>query len=132
MGGWGWQEGKAKFQVTCSGRGERSKGVVECDMVVVSPGSSRLAWQWMAALGHHLEPPVPSLFTLTISSPLINGLAGLSVQDAEVTLMSSTQKKKLKERGPLLVTHQGLSGPGVLRLSAFGARELQSFSKVSP
>ena len=95
-------------------------------MVVLSPGSSRMAWQWVLALGHALEAPVPSLFTFTISHPLIGGLAGLSVPDAEVTLVSAAQKKKLKERGPLLVTHQGLSGPGVLRLSAFGARQLHA------
>ena len=98
-------------------------------MIVMSPGSSRAAYQWLSALGHELEPAVASLFTFTINNALLQGLAGLSVQDAEVTLMSSVAgnkrgKKKLKQRGPILITHQGLSGPAVLRLSAFGARQL--------
>jgi len=98
-------------------------------MVVLSPGSSRLAYQWAQALGHKLQAPVPSLFTFKIQHALLAGLAGLSVQDAEVSLVSDAQgkgKKKLKERGPILVTHQGLSGPAILRLSAFGARELHA------
>lgn len=98
-------------------------------MVVLSPGSSRLAYQWAQALGHKLQAPVPSLFTFKIQHALLAGLAGLSVQDAEVSLVSSAKgkgKSKLRERGPILVTHQGLSGPAVLRLSAFGARELHA------
>ena len=115
---------QAKFVVECSGRGENSKGTLECDMVVLSAGSSRLAHQWAAALGHTLHAPAPSLFTFTIKGSLLNGLAGLSVPHGEVTLMSSGKGKKLKESGPILITHQGLSGPGILRLSAFGARTL--------
>ena len=115
-----------KFEVTCSGRGQDSKAVLHCDYIVLSPGSSRLAYQWASSLGHTLEPPVPSLFTLSISHPLLSGLAGLSVQDAEITLVSGKTKKKEKQRGPVLVTHQGLSGPAVLRLSAFAARQLHA------
>ena len=114
-----------KFTVSCSGRGEHSKVTLACDIVVLSPGSSRLAWQWAAGLGHRLEAPVPSLFTFKINHPLLNGLAGLSVQAAEVSIVPPAGKsKKLKEGGPVLVTHQGISGPAVLRLSAFGARQL--------
>ncbi len=73
-----------------------------------------------AALGHAIEPPVPSLFTFHIADPRLVGLEGLSVP-AAATSVSGT---KLAERGPLLVTHWGLSGPAVLKLSAWGAREL--------
>ena len=130
---------KPKFRVICSGRRqmakesdgskenmERSNAILECDYVVLSPGSSRLAHAWAAELGHTVEPPVPSLFTFNIKHPLLSGLAGLSVQDVEVSLLSGGKGKKLKERGPILITHQGLSGPAVLRLSAFGARELHA------
>ncbi|MGF1449667.1 MAG: NAD(P)/FAD-dependent oxidoreductase [Opitutales bacterium] len=72
------------------------------------------------ALGHTVTPPVPSLFTFVVKDKRLNGLAGLSVPQAE----ASVEASDLCERGPLLVTHWGLSGPAVLRLSAWGAREL--------
>lgn len=73
-----------------------------------------------AALGHTIEPPVPSLFTFHIDDPRIRGLEGLSVQG----VVTSVQGSKLKDKGPMLVTHWGLSGPAILKLSAWGAREL--------
>jgi len=73
-----------------------------------------------AALGHAIEPPVPSLFTFHIADPRLVGLEGVSVQDAAVSVTGA----KLAERGPLLVTHWGLSGPAILKLSAWGARVL--------
>ena len=72
------------------------------------------------ALGHTIEPPVPSLFTFHIADPRLVGLEGVSVPDAAVSVTGT----KLTERGPLLVTHWGLSGPAILKLSAWGAREL--------
>ena len=60
------------------------------------------------SLGHTLEPPVPSLFTFHIESPWLRSLAGISVELAEVSVPAA----KLRERGALLVTHTGLSGPG--------------------
>jgi hypothetical protein len=73
-----------------------------------------------AALGHAIEPPVPSLFTFHIADPRLVGLEGVSVPDAA----TSVPDAKLAERGPLLVTHWGLSGPAILKLSAWGARDL--------
>ncbi len=75
-----------------------------------------------AALGHGIEPPIPSLFTFNIPDPRLHALAGLSVPLA----MLSVSDTALRERGPLLVTHWGLSGPAALRLSAWGARELHA------
>jgi predicted Rossmann fold flavoprotein len=63
---------------------------------------------------------VPSLFTFHIAVPWLNQLAGVAVEDAEVSITPA----KLRERGPVLVTHWGLSGPAILRLSAWGARWL--------
>ena len=75
---------------------------------------------WLAALGHEVVPPVPSLFTFHIETEWVRSLAGLSVPSAQVSIPGSG----LQETGPLLFTHWGLSGPGILRLSAWGAREL--------
>ena len=71
-------------------------------------------------LGHSMESPVPSLFTFNMPGHTINQLMGVAVPDVQVKVIGS----KLQERGPLLITHWGLSGPVVLRLSAWGAREL--------
>jgi predicted Rossmann fold flavoprotein len=78
-----------------------------------------------ASLGHGIEKPVPSLFTFKIQDSLLQNLAGVAVPDVAVTAKGgSLPKKGLTETGPVLVTHWGLSGPAVLRLSAWGAREL--------
>ena len=73
-------------------------------------------------LGHTVEPPVPSLFTFHVADPRLLDLAGVAVAEAVVAVRGSA----LTERGPLLVTHWGLSGPAVLKLSAWGARELHA------
>ena len=78
------------------------------------------AGQLAVSLGHTLEPPVPSLFTFHIAAPWLHELAGISVPSVEVSLPGL----RLRERGPVLLTHAGLSGPAILRLSAWGARAL--------
>ncbi|MBT7430385.1 MAG: aminoacetone oxidase family FAD-binding enzyme, partial [Ilumatobacter sp.] len=90
--------------------------------VLISTGGTRLAAgaQLATSLGHELKPPTPSLFTFKIKDPRIDGLAGLAVSPAEVSI----QQSKLSSSGPVLITHWGLSGPGILRISAWGAREL--------
>jgi predicted Rossmann fold flavoprotein len=75
-----------------------------------------------ASLGHCIEPPVPSLFTFTLEERWVRELAGVSVPLVQVSLEGG----KLAQRGPLLFTHAGLSGPAILRLSAWGARELHA------
>ena len=80
------------------------------------------------SLGHTLEPPVPSLFTFHIDVPWVKALAGVSVPQAEVSVPAA----KLRETGPLLFTHWGLSGPAILRLSAWGARELNALNYTFP
>lgn len=74
------------------------------------------------SLGHDLVPPVPSLFTFHIDDARIRGLQGLSVEHAEVEVVGES----LGNDGPVLVTHWGLSGPAILKVSAWGARELHA------
>jgi predicted Rossmann fold flavoprotein len=88
--------------------------------LLITAGSSQAVWDILRGLGHHIEPPVPSLFTFQIKDPRLEGLAGLSVPDGVVSVTGT----ELRARGPVLVTHWGLSGPGILRLSAWGARTL--------
>ncbi len=76
---------------------------------------------YLTALGHTIEPPAPSLFTFNMPGNPVTGLMGVSVPEAAVRIAGS----KLAEKGPLLITHWGMSGPAVLRLSAWGARYLQ-------
>lgn len=92
--------------------------------VLLSTGSSPAGVKLAESLGHELSTPVPSLFTFKISSPLLSDLAGVSFPAAEALLAFSHSKKKYTQLGPILITHWGLSGPAVLKLSAFGAREL--------
>jgi predicted Rossmann fold flavoprotein len=93
-----------------------------CDKLLLATGGCRTPalGQLAVSLGHSLAPPVPSLFTFHIATPWLRELAGISV----ATVEASVPETKLRERGALLVTHWGLSGPAILRLSAWGAREL--------
>ncbi len=74
------------------------------------------------ALGHAVVPPVPSLFTFHVDDPRLRGLEGLCAQEAGAAVKGS----RLRQAGPVLVTHWGLSGPCILKLSAWGARELHA------
>ena len=93
-----------------------------CDKLLLATGGCRTPalGQLAVSLGHTLEPPVPSLFTFHIETPWLRELAGVSVENVEASVPGA----KLRERGALLVTHWGLSGPVILRLSAWGARIL--------
>ncbi len=93
---------------------------LQCDRLILATGSNPSGFKWAKDLGHTIEPPVPSLFTFNISDPRIQDLAGVSVANAKVKLPGA----KLEQSGPLLITHWGLSGPAVLKLSAWGARFL--------
>jgi hypothetical protein len=97
-----------------------------CDKLLLATGGSRTPalGQLAVSLGHTLEPPVPSLFTFHVSTPWLKALAGISVELVE----ASVAQTKLRERGPVLITHWGLSGPAILRLSAWGARALHELN----
>lgn len=90
--------------------------------LLVATGGTRLARSAKIArdLGHKLEPDVPSLFTFHIDDRRIGGLQGLSVENVAVEV----EGQNLQNSGPLLITHRGMSGPAILKLSAWGARQL--------
>ncbi|WP_431214755.1 aminoacetone oxidase family FAD-binding enzyme [Puia sp. P3] len=94
--------------------------MLEADFVCVACGGYPKSemFEWIRRLGHTVEEPVPSLFTFNMPGDPITRLMGVSVPEAQVKIVGS----KLTEKGPLLITHWGMSGPVVLRLSAWGAR----------
>jgi predicted Rossmann fold flavoprotein len=98
---------------------ETNQQSFKCDKLVMTTGSNPKMWEMMLSLGHSIVEPVPSLFTFNIKDDRIKDLMGVSAI-ASVKVKDS----KLKASGPLLITHWGMSGPGILRLSAWGAREL--------
>ena len=102
---------------------DRSSAI--CDRLLLATGGARdpRGTEIAQSLGHTIEAPVPSLFSLHIATEWLRELPGVSVPDVELTVPAA----KLRERGPLLITHNGVSGPVVLRLSAWGARALASF-----
>ena len=93
-----------------------------CDRLLLATGGSRApaGAEIARSLGHSLEPAVPSLFSFHVATEWLRALPGVSLADVELTVAGT----KLRERGPLLITHNGVSGPAVLRLSAWGARTL--------
>lgn len=96
--------------------------VYEYDKLIVATGGSpkRIGLEWLEKLGHKIEDPVPSLFTFNMPNEDITNLMGIVVKETK----TSIQGTKLKSDGPLLITHWGMSGPSILKLSAFGARSL--------
>lgn len=92
------------------------------DFVLIASGGSEKSFELAASLGHSIVSPVPSLFTFEIEHELIKDLAGLAFNRVEATLFFN--KKAYKNIGPLLITHWGLSGPAILVLSSWCAREL--------
>lgn len=96
--------------------------MLETDYVCVASGGypKTAMFDWLKETGHTIESPVPSLFTFNIPGHPVTGLMGVSVPAATVKINGM----KLEETGPLLITHWGLSGPAVLKLSAKGARNL--------
>ena len=103
---------------------------LRCDRFLLATGGCRspVMGALAVSLGHTLEPPVPSLFTFHIDLAWLRRLAGVSLQAVEAWV----PKAGLREAGPLLVTHSGLSGPVILRLSAWGARPLHALDYRFP
>lgn len=92
------------------------------DFIAVTTGGSPKAegLQWLADKGHEIVSPVPSLFTFQITDEALHALMGTVVEDV-MTMIPGT---KLRAEGPLLITHWGMSGPSILKLSSYGARLL--------
>ncbi|MEA4907123.1 MAG: NAD(P)/FAD-dependent oxidoreductase [Anaerolineaceae bacterium] len=100
--------------------GLRQGGRLFARFVLLASGGDPGSMQLAVSAGHSLAPPVPSLFTFHVQDPRLEGLSGLSVDPVEISLPAA----RLSQRGPLLVTHWGVSGPAVIRLSAWAARYL--------
>lgn len=98
------------------------------DKIMVATGGNPAAWEMLRSLGHSIVAPVPSLFTFNTKDTRLRDLSGVSVPDAFLRIPGT----KLSAEGPLLVTHWGLSGPAVLRISAWGARDLNSMEYRFP
>ena len=96
--------------------------VIETDFLCIASGGypKSLQFEWLTKIGHTVESPVPSLFTFNMPGNPITALMGIAVEKVQVKIGGS----KLVEDGPLLITHWGMSGPAILKLSAWGAREL--------
>ncbi|MEM9770978.1 MAG: NAD(P)/FAD-dependent oxidoreductase [Cyanobacteria bacterium P01_D01_bin.73] len=118
------------FEVTL-----RSGETIQADAVLVTTGSATAGHRWAEKLGHTIASPVPSLFTFNVKDQRLKDLAGIAVDGAIATLIPDNEPPKkskkgskknnpLQQIGPLLITHWGLSGPAVLKLSAWGARVL--------
>jgi predicted Rossmann fold flavoprotein len=108
---------KGRFTVTLT-----TGDAIQADRVLIATGGVRGSVGHVIAekLGHSITPQVPSLFTFHVNDPRINGLEGICALATE----TSVRGTRLAASGPVLVTHWGLSGPGILKLSAWGAREL--------
>ncbi len=91
-----------------------------CKQLLLATGSSAEGYAWAEQLGHTVQKPVPSLFTFNVPTSPLKQLSGISVQSVELKIRGSA----LTQKGPLLITHFGFSGPAALKLSAWGARYL--------
>lgn len=101
---------------------DNEKALFQFDVLLLATGGNTNGYliNWLNNIGHTLIPPVPSLFTFNIPDPSLRKLMGLSLKNARVSIDGT----KLREEGPVLITHWGLSGPAILKVSAWGARIL--------
>lgn len=97
---------------------------IQADALCVAAGGypKSSMFDWLKESGHTIQEPVPSLFTFNMPDHPITKLMGISVEQARIKIMGT----KLEQEGPLLITHWGMSGPAILKLSAWGARELHT------
>lgn len=106
----------------------KSGECLDADRVLLATGSAPQGVDLAQALGHTIVPPVPSLFTFNIKDPRLVDLGGVSFDHARLELDPGDGEPRLTREGPLLITHWGLSGPAILKLSAFGALRLYKSS----
>ena len=123
--------GKRVKTITVTSDGNSSRFIIglyndksiAADRVMIASGSSPQGYRLAESVGHTVVPCVPSLFTFKVKDERLNDLSGISFSRVQLQLDTGANKK-LTETGPLLITHWGLSGPAVLKLSAWGARTL--------
>jgi len=94
--------------------------ILQCRRLLLATGSSSEGHFFAQQLGHTIQKPVPSLFTFNIPSSPLKDLSGISLDSVQVRI----DQTSLVQKGPLLITHFGFSGPAILKLSAWGARYL--------
>ena len=96
------------------------------DYVVVASGGSpkRKGFEWLLNLGHSISPPVPSLFTFNMPHESITQMMGVTIEQAQIKIKGTS----IETKGPLLITHWGMSGPAILKASALGARILNDLN----
>lgn len=101
---------------------ETNQGILQADYVCIASGGypKSFLFDWITAIGHNIESPVPSLFTFNMPGNTLCALMGVAVNPARIQIAGTS----LKQEGPLLITHWGISGPAVLKLSAWAARLL--------
>ncbi|SFP96680.1 hypothetical protein SAMN04515668_0997 [Hymenobacter arizonensis] len=120
-------EGGFDLKLSGSGAAQLGGALRASRVLIASGGNPKSAnYDWLRALGHSVAEPVPSLFTFNVPNSPLNELMGVSVPQVRVVLAG----EKLQYEGPLLVTHWGVSGPAVLKLSAWGARRLNDLGYV--
>ncbi len=116
------EKGDGQFNLTI---GKDGQNMCADKIIVATGGSPKLSGlDWLAELGHDISAPVPSLFTFNMPIESITELMGIVVNPARVSI----QGTKLISQGPLLITHWGMSGPAILKMSAFGARVMEKLS----
>jgi len=109
-------------------RQERGLGGESFIVVTTGGQPSMSGLRWLADLGHEIEPPVPSLFTFSIEDPALRALMGTVVEGATAAIPGT----KFRATGPLLITHWGVSGPAILKLSSYAARYLADHDYHAP
>lgn len=102
--------------------GKTVKSIVQADFICIATGGHPKdnGFDWLRNIGLHIEPPVPSLFTFNIPDKKLHQLMGVANANTGVKI----SKLKIQEQGPVLITHWGLSGPAILRMSSRAAKEL--------
>ena len=120
-------QGGFNLKISGSGSTQLGSSLLVSQLLIATGGNPKSAnYDWLRALGHTIAAPVPSLFTFNVPNSPLTELMGVSVPQARVVLAG----EKLQYEGPLLVTHWGVSGPAVLKLSAWGARRLSELGYV--
>ncbi len=119
------------FQLGLKQTGSDAAQAITCRRLVLATGGHPSGRRFASQLGHGLVPPVPSLFTLALAGDALPGLAGLVVDSVRLELRlpagsAGGRGECFRQQGPVLITHWGLSGPAILRLTAFAARALHN------
>lgn len=115
------QFNRNKYTITFAGG-----KTITVDRVLIATGSSPVGYKLAKKLGHSIEELAPSLFSFNIEHPLLKTLEGISFPKASVEVVFE-DKTRFSQKAPILITHWGLSGPGILKLSAWAAREMKKF-----